>query len=102
MYELTKEDIQNLVNYREFCKSVKETTNDEALKMMLTKSVGLLEGDITSQTMVKYMELVKSTTKVPKAEPSEEFAAKMVEIKAKSKEYQLVAIINKVMNSMKE
>lgn len=101
MYELTKEDIQNLVNYREYLKSVRESSNDETYRMLLTNSIELLEGDISSQTMIKYLELVKSN-KGAKAEFSEEAVAMNKVVIKKADEHQLHTIINKIMKSIKK
>jgi len=101
MYELTKEDIQNLVNYKEYLMSVRGSCNDMAYKMLLTRSIDLLEGDITSQTMLKYLEHVKSN-KGAKAELSEETKAANKEVIKKADEFHLHAIINKIMKSMKK
>lgn len=55
MYVLTQEDIDILVNYREFLKGeVESCTNDQA-KMILTKSVELLSGEITTATLENYL-----------------------------------------------
>ena len=101
MYELTKEDIQNLVNYREYLKSVRENCNDEAYKMLLTKSIELLEGNISSQTMLKYLENVKSN-KGAKAELSEETKAANKAVIKKADEFHLHTIINKIVKSLKK
>ncbi len=94
MYQLTQEDVKILETYRTFLEGqVAEATNPQ-VKMILGKSVELLSGEITTQTLVNYLEVqVKKNPDAP--ELSDEAKAKVNEIRIAASQHGVMDVVKR-------
>ena len=95
MYILTSEDKKILENYRAFLKEEVFKSESQEVKMVLGKSVELLSGDITSETLANYLEV--QVKKGPKSQMalSDDTQAKMKEIMVVASKYGVMDVVKR-------
>lgn len=95
MYVLTEEDKNILINYREFLKDEVSKAENEQVRMILGKSVDLLSGEITVETLQNYLQVQvkKDTNKT--VELSENTKQKINEIRIAAQKYGVMEVVKR-------
>ena len=95
MYVLTEEDKNILVNYREFLKGEVSKAEDEQVRMILGKSVDLLSGEITAETLQNYLQVQVKKGANKTVELSENTKQKINEIRIAAKQYGVMEVVKR-------
>jgi len=95
MYILTKEDKDILVNYRAFLQSEVAASQNEQVKMILSKSVELLSGEITTETLENYLAVQVKNGPNKLMELSEEAKSKVNEIRVAAANYGVMDVVKR-------
>lgn len=95
MYSLSKEDKNILTNYRNFMQEQVSTTNNEQLKEVLNKSIHMLSGEITSETLKNYLEENVKKNHQEKDLLSEETKKQLNDIRVAAANYGVMDVVKR-------
>lgn len=95
MYELSQEDKEILMNYRSYLESEVSNSNDEDFKKIIGKSVELLSGEITAETLRNYLEVQVKNSKKSFEGLSENSMNKINDIRIAAKQYGVMDVVKR-------
>lgn len=95
MYELSREDQEILINYRSYLESEVSNSNDEDFKRIIKKSVELLSGEITAETLRNYLEVQVKNSKQSFEGLSESSMNKINDVRMSAKQYGVMDVVKR-------